>query len=102
MIYGYECKAWVPPWQTLEEVIKATNPEELLAISTADLASQGYSVIAEAKIRLEFYPQQKAVEEKIAALRSQRTRIIATAEAAATEIEGKIQNLLSLTHEWTK
>lgn len=61
-------------------------------------ADDGYLLVGNAEITVDLLPTKKVTEHAVASLRTQKEKVIADAQAAATSIERQIQSLLAIEH----
>lgn len=62
-------------------------------------ANDGYVFVGHAKIEIEFLPQKDVTASAVASLKKQKKKVLADAQAKATEIEQQIQSLLAITFD---
>lgn len=61
-------------------------------------ADDGYVLVGEAHIEIDLLPTKDVTTHAVATLRKQKENMLAAAQAAATQIEGRIQSLLAIEH----
>ena len=62
-------------------------------------ASPDYVRVGTAQVTIDLVDQSEMVANKVEALKAQKQRTLADAQAKATAIESQIQQLLAITHE---
>ena len=70
-----------------------------LGYSDQDMSRHGWTLIGEADITLRLVSDDTMVGNKVAALREEIKAVRANAEAKATALESKVQQLLAITNE---
>lgn len=95
--------AWLTEYSHLgPEELKSFDGDQLvrnLSYAEHDMSASGWTRIGEATITLQIPDAQSLVDSKVEALRAQKQRVLADAQATATELESKIQKLLAITYE---
>lgn len=66
---------------------------------TSDMTGVGWVRCGTAEITLTIHDENEVIGNKIAALKATKTAILAKAEAEATRLEGKIQELLCIEYK---
>lgn len=66
-----------------------------------DMAEEGYTKVGIATIELELFDDKTVLANAVEALRAEKSKVLAEAQAKATRLDEKIQNLLAITHEPT-
>lgn len=67
--------------------------------STADMAAYGYALVKTVEIEFESMADKELKGRIVQALRAQKTRIYADAEANARDIDSALDQLLALEHK---
>lgn len=62
------------------------------------MENYGWARVGTATITVEIEDEQQLIRNKIDALKSEKNAILGEAQAKATEIDGKINNLLAITY----
>lgn len=58
--------------------------------------SDGYTLLGKGTATIELLDDKEVTKSAVASLKAQRKRVLAEAQAEATKIEGRIQNLLAI------
>lgn len=101
-----EIRATVAAWFTSDY----SGPQDLLrdpeyAVTSVtfsncmDMAKHGWTLAGEADIVLRPLQEQQLIESKVDSLRKQKSKVLADAQAQATEIERQINTLLCLSFD---
>jgi hypothetical protein len=64
-----------------------------------DMRPYGYTLIGTAEITMQIVGTDELVQNKVEALRAEKSKVIGDAQNRATEIERQIQTLLAITHD---
>lgn len=80
--------------------------DEMVDIATylnprLDMADEGYTKVGTATIELEIFDDKTVLANAVEALKAEKSKVLAEAQAKATRLDEKIQNLLAITHEPT-
>lgn len=65
----------------------------------ADMAPYGYTMLGPVPVSVRIPDAKTIVDNKVTSLKEEKTKILAEAQAKATEIDRKIQTLLAITYE---
>lgn len=64
-----------------------------------DMSGSGWARVGSARVIVTLNDEKDIFAAKVDALRKEKDKILGDAQAKATEIEGKIQNLLAITYQ---
>lgn len=95
----WACSTWHSPAD-----LRKMDPARLISALDYRLKPLGddYVCVGEATVTVYLLPVDKMNENAVGALRAARTKVLAEAQAEATRIEEKINQLLAITHEPTE
>lgn len=94
-------KAWITGDYYGPAEIARDGPKAVahLGYSDNDMSSHGWTCIGEAEITLRMVSDDEIISNKVTALRKEIQTVRADAEAKATQLERKVQELLAITNE---
>lgn len=93
----FDTKVWATEHCHLSPVqMQTPDGAAQLVLSRNDMTIQGWTQVGAATVTAELFDTSSMVDNKVAALRKQATKIRADATAQCTRIEGQINQLLAI------
>jgi hypothetical protein len=93
-------KAWISVHGSPDALFgddKSAAVDEL-SFSQLDMKSAGWTYVGEATITVDVPDQDALIGNKVESLRAEKQKVLAEAQAKATQLEGQIQKLLAITY----
>lgn len=93
-------KAWIPGHSSIgPDDLQNPNKLDQLSFTSADMQAAGWTYVGTATLEVEIPDVQALVESKVSALKNELANIRAEAEMKATQIQGRINDLLAISYE---
>jgi hypothetical protein len=96
--YKVNVKAWLSEYHNISDLHKTDDVSLIVSFTNGNLGKYGATHIGDAEVTLTLFDEKTVILNKVDALRQEKDSIIAEAQAKATVIEGKIQNLLAISY----